>query len=95
MQVYVLAPDPISDRIPDRFWCVCCLRDRLEEKVGKTLEVLIDDIEGDMLIGRSYADAPDIDGIVQVYTDKEIKVGELINVEIEEAGESALIGSQV
>lgn len=69
--------------------------DRLEEKVGKTLEVLIDDIEGDMLIGRSYADAPEIDGTVQVYTDKQVSVGDLIRVEIEEAGEYDLTGSQV
>jgi ribosomal protein S12 methylthiotransferase len=56
---------------------------------------LIDDIEGDMLIGRSYADAPEIDGTVQVYTDKQVSVGDLIRVEIEEAGEYDLTGSQV
>ena len=67
--------------------------DKLEEKVGRTLQVLIDDVSEEVAIGRSYADAPEIDGVVQVYSNRELHVGEIVSVEIEEAGEYDLIGS--
>jgi len=67
--------------------------DKLEEKVGRTLDVLIDDVNEEVAIGRSFADAPEIDGVVQVYSNKSLQVGEIVAVEIEEAGEYDLIGS--
>lgn len=36
--------------------------------VGKTLKVIIDGIEGDYYIGRSYRDAPEVDGEVLIET---------------------------
>lgn len=67
--------------------------DKLEEKIGRTLDVLIDDVNEEVALGRSYADAPEIDGVVQVYSNKSLQVGEIVKVEIEEAGEYDLIGS--
>lgn len=53
--------------------------------IGYELDVLIDDIEEEGLyVGRSFADAPEIDGQVYVQGDG-IQVGELIPVEIIEA----------
>ena len=69
--------------------------DKLEEKVGRTLQVLIDEVNEEVAIGRSYADAPEIDGVVQVYSNKPLKVGEIVTVEIEEAGEYDLTGSAI
>jgi len=69
--------------------------DKLEEKVGRNLQVLIDDVNQEMAIGRSYADAPDIDGVVQVYSNKELQVGDMVSVVIEDATEYDLIGSAV
>ena len=69
--------------------------DKLEEKVGRTLQVLIDEVNEEVAIGRSYADAPEIDGVVQVYSNKQLKVGEIVTVEIEEAGEYDLTGSAI
>lgn len=40
--------------------------DKLADKVGQTLEVLIDEVQGETAIGRSHADAPEIDGHVSV-----------------------------
>ncbi|MBI2312431.1 MAG: 30S ribosomal protein S12 methylthiotransferase RimO [Betaproteobacteria bacterium] len=37
---------------------------RLARKVGKTVEVIVDHITEDAVIGRSHADAPEIDGAV-------------------------------
>jgi hypothetical protein len=39
---------------------------KLERKIGKTLEVLVDESHGSHAIARSSADAPEIDGIVRV-----------------------------
>ena len=66
--------------------------DKLEEKVGSNLQVIIDDVGSDVAIGRSYADAPEIDGVVQVYSSRELTVGELVSVTIQEANEYDLIG---
>ncbi|MEO8537906.1 MAG: 30S ribosomal protein S12 methylthiotransferase RimO [Betaproteobacteria bacterium] len=39
---------------------------RLRAKVGRTADVLVDAIDGAVAIGRSAADAPEIDGVVRV-----------------------------
>ena len=69
--------------------------DKLEEKIGRTLDVLIDDVNEEIAIGRSYADAPEIDGVVQVYSNRALQVGDMVSVVIEEASEYDLIGSEV
>ena len=69
--------------------------DKLEEKIGRTLDVLIDDVNEEIFIGRSYADAPEIDGVVQVYSNRALQVGDIVSVVIEEASEYDLIGSEV
>ena len=57
----------------------------MEKHIGRTLEVLIPE-EGDGgYIGRSYLDAPDIDGIVTVQSEKVLEPGEFVYVEITEA----------
>ena len=39
---------------------------RLARKVGRTLDVLVDTVDGSVAIARSAADAPEIDGVVRV-----------------------------
>ena len=68
--------------------------DKLEEKVGRTLDVLIDDVNDDVATGRSYADAPEIDGVVHVYSSRQLQVGDIVQVEIEEAAEYDLVGME-
>jgi ribosomal protein S12 methylthiotransferase len=55
---------------------------RLAAKVGRTLEVLIDTIDGDKAIGRSYADAPEIDGQVRLRRRADLRIGQRVNVKI-------------
>lgn len=69
---------------------------KLQEKVGKTLQVLVDDIdtEENIAICRSYADAPEIDGHVYVDNiDAAVKVGQFITVTIDDASEYDLFAS--
>ena len=57
----------------------------MEKQVGRILEVLVTEIAGEGAIGRSYLDAPDIDGMVSIYTDENLAVGDFIKVEITES----------
>ena len=64
-----------------------------EKFVGKQLKVLIDSVEGDFYIGRSYRDAPEVDGEILInkkYTN--LDVGEFYNVIIEDYDEYDLYG---
>ncbi|GAA4029240.1 30S ribosomal protein S12 methylthiotransferase RimO [Actimicrobium antarcticum] len=59
---------------------------RLKAKVGKTMRVLIDSLDRSGGIGRSSADAPEIDGVVYVKPPYEphrkLKVGEFVEVKV-------------
>ncbi len=68
---------------------------RLAKKVGSTLEVLIDEIDGDGAIGRSWADAPDIDGNVFLNDATDLNVGDQVRVKIEQADDYDLWGTVV
>ncbi|TWI69419.1 ribosomal protein S12 methylthiotransferase [Pseudoduganella lurida] len=61
-------------------------RQRLKAKVGKTVRVLIDELTPSGAIGRSAADAPEIDGVVHVKKPfephKKLAVGQFFDVEI-------------
>ena len=63
--------------------------------VGKTLEVLVDELpEPGLAVGRTYRDAPGIDGVVYVETDGTVRVGERIPVRILRADTYDLHGVQ-
>ncbi|MGH1372659.1 MAG: 30S ribosomal protein S12 methylthiotransferase RimO [Cellvibrionaceae bacterium] len=68
---------------------------RLQQKIGRTLEVLIDDVDEEGAIGRTYADAPEIDGVVYLNQEFKVAVGERVMVNIEHADEYDLWGSVV
>ena len=67
-------------------------RNRLASRVGTMLEVIVDDIGQDQVRARSYADAPDIDGLVLLPPDKKIRQGDLVKVRITRAGDYDLWG---
>jgi ribosomal protein S12 methylthiotransferase len=67
---------------------------RNQKQVGKTMQVLIEGKLTDepVYIGRSYQDAPDIDGQVFVQYEGELISGEYVQVRITEASDYDLIG---
>ncbi|MCL1826641.1 MAG: 30S ribosomal protein S12 methylthiotransferase RimO [Candidatus Cloacimonetes bacterium] len=70
--------------------------DFLKKFVGKTLEVIIDKKVQDAnykYVGRSFLDAPDIDGCVYI-SDGDFQVGEIVNVRITDSMEYDLEGVQ-
>ncbi len=69
---------------------------RLAAKVGREIDVLIDgpDEDGDM-VGRSSADAPEIDGVVYVESESPLKAGDRVRVRVTDADEYDLRGQTV
>ena len=71
-------------------------KSRLQAKVGKTMLVLIDEVNRTGGVGRSSADAPEIDGVVYVKPPYEphlkLKVGEFVEVKITSADAHDLWG---
>ncbi len=56
--------------------------EKLRAKVGKTMTVLVDELDEDGAIARSAADAPEIDGLVYIDDDGSLEVGDLVEVTI-------------
>lgn len=57
-------------------------KDVMQSFLGYILKVLIEEKEDDIYIGRSYLDAPEIDGNIFFRSKKKLKLGEFINVKI-------------
>jgi len=60
---------------------------RLAQKVGKEIDVLIDEVDEDGAVGRSSADAPEIDGNVFVSSETTLKAGDMVRVRVTESDE--------
>ena len=58
---------------------------RLKHKIGKTIRVLVDEVNNEGAIARSSADAPEIDGLVYVKKDRSLKVGDFADVRVTES----------
>jgi ribosomal protein S12 methylthiotransferase len=67
-------------------------RSRLQAKTGTVQQVLIDEIRELGAIGRSHADAPEIDGVVLVRDGGHLSPGDMVNVAIDTATEHDLAG---
>ena len=66
---------------------------KLRNKIGQTLSVIIDEVDAEGAIGRSMADAPEIDGVVYLNDENSVKVGDIVQVEIEHSDEYDLWGT--
>jgi ribosomal protein S12 methylthiotransferase len=68
---------------------------RLKRKVGRRLDVIIDEVGSTMAKGRSKGDAPEIDGAVYIASRRPLRVGEIARVKIERADAYDLHGMAV
>jgi len=67
---------------------------RLVRKVGGMQRVIVDEVGPRLAIGRTAADAPEIDGVVQIRTGRRrIAVGDFVDVKITSAGQHDLQGT--
>ncbi|MFD4835925.1 30S ribosomal protein S12 methylthiotransferase RimO [Achromobacter sp. NPDC058515] len=60
---------------------------RLAMKVGREIDVLIDEVDEDGAVGRSSGDAPEIDGCVYVSSDKPLKAGDMVRARVTDSDE--------
>ena len=69
--------------------------ERLKQKIGQTLDVIVDEIDDEGIIGRTKADAPEVDGLVYIenLSGTPVKVGEFIKVTITHSDEYDLWGT--
>ena len=92
-----VAPEVKQDRW-DRFMekAQAISEAKLAAKVGKRIDVIVDEIDEDAATCRTKADAPEIDGNLFIDEDfQNLKVGDIVTVEVEEAGEYDLWGRQI
>ena len=64
--------------------------DKLQQRVGNNYTIIIDDVEGEHAIGRSYAEAPEIDGVVVIENGAGLEPGDVVDATITAADEHDL-----
>ncbi len=86
-------PDAVAEEVKEERWQRFMEKQnqistqKLRNKIGRTLEVLIDEVNDKEAVGRSHADAPEIDGQVLVENAIDLKPGDVVNVLIEYSGD--------
>ncbi|MBW8823174.1 MAG: 30S ribosomal protein S12 methylthiotransferase RimO [Xanthomonadales bacterium] len=96
-------PDPVAEDVRQerlaRFMDVqaAISEAKLAAKVGTVQECIVDAIDGELAIARSKADAPEIDGLVQIQDGFEagLKPGDFVSVQIMGSDEHDLYGEVV
>jgi ribosomal protein S12 methylthiotransferase len=93
-----LLPDPVPEEVKEERYArvmektAAISAAKLQAKIGRTLEVIIDEVGDDGATGRSQADAPEIDGEVFLRDAGHLKQGDIVKVTIEDADEHDLYG---
>lgn len=67
----------------------------MEEKLDKVFNVLVEEEvsgEENVYIGRTYFDAPDIDGVFYIYANRKLEIGEFADCIVTDTLEYDLIG---
>ncbi|MGL5763295.1 MAG: 30S ribosomal protein S12 methylthiotransferase RimO, partial [Plesiomonas shigelloides] len=86
-------PDQIPEEVKEDRWNrfmqvqqeVSALR--LQEKIGREMLVIIDEVDEEGAVARSMADAPEIDGAVYLNGETNLNVGDIVRVKVEHADE--------
>ncbi|MGE0522029.1 MAG: 30S ribosomal protein S12 methylthiotransferase RimO [Variibacter sp.] len=92
-----LVPDAVKEARWNRFMArqQAISAKRLKRKVGKRIDVIIDEVGPTVAKGRGKGDAPEIDGSVYVASRRPLRVGEIATVRIERADAYDLHGTAV
>lgn len=81
-------PDPVPEEVKQSRWerfmahQQAISEQRLAQKIGQEIDVLVDEVSDEGIIARSSADAPEIDGVVYVSAQRLITPGEIIRVKV-------------
>lgn len=91
----------ISDEVKEERWARFMEKQaqisatRLQKKIGTTLHVLVDEIRDDKIIGRSWADAPEIDGEVIIENEWDLNPGDVFEARVLDADDYDLYAEPV
>jgi len=92
-------PDHVADEVKQDRWnrfmekAQSISEAKLVKKVGTTIEVIVDEVDTEGATCRTKADAPEIDGNLFIDEGFEgLKAGDIVSVEVDEAGEYDLWG---
>ncbi|HLT78535.1 MAG TPA: 30S ribosomal protein S12 methylthiotransferase RimO [Ferrovibrio sp.] len=90
-------PDEVKQERWERFMAAqqTISAERLKRFVGRTLDVLVDETRRTTAVGRSFADAPEIDGVVKIKNAAGVQVGDIVRVKIDKADAYDLMGTQI
>lgn len=94
-------PDPVPEAVQEeRFQRFMELQQqvsirKLARKVGQEMTVIIDEVDEEGATGRSFADAPEIDGLVYLNGETSLKPGDMVKVRIDESDEYDLWASLI
>jgi ribosomal protein S12 methylthiotransferase len=90
-------PDALKEERRQRFMALQAeiSRDKLAKRIGQHEIVLVDQVEDQRVVARSYADAPEIDGTVIIDGAWDLQPGSFIEVEITDSGEHDLFAQPV
>ncbi|MDD4928263.1 MAG: 30S ribosomal protein S12 methylthiotransferase RimO [Gallionella sp.] len=94
-------PDPVPPEVQqERLARLMWLQEEISEeklklKIGKTMTVLVDEVDEEGAISRSFADAPEIDGQVYINEGQHLKVGDMVDVVITDSDTHDLWGELV
>jgi ribosomal protein S12 methylthiotransferase len=86
-------PNPVPEEVKQERWeRFMALQqeisaEKLQAKIGKTLEILIDSVDEQGAIGRSSADAPEIDGKVFLNGASDLNPGDFVEAQVTDADE--------
>ncbi len=69
--------------------------DKLQQKIGRVITVLVDEVDDEGAIARSEADAPEIDGVVYLNDELNVSPGDKVKVKVIAADEYDLWGEVV
>lgn len=86
-------PDHVPEHIKEERWQTFMATQqgisarKLKAKIGRTIEVLVDEVGPDGATGRSMADAPEIDGLVHMPGATDLQPGDFVQGEVTAADE--------
>lgn len=97
--------EQVPERVKERRYAEIMKRQALisleknKELIGRSLDAVVDEVDGDIALGRLYSHAPEIDGVVIIEkirdTGNSVKCGDILNVEITDAFDYDLKGIPV
>ncbi len=93
--------DPVPDQLKQERWDrfmeaqARISAARMQKRIGRELEVLVDAVENDVAVARSSADAPEIDGNVIIEGANGVRAGDLVRVRAQSADDYDLYAVSV